>query len=135
VIDIKDFAIREGDHLHFTLPVAPAAALADARTDQRSNPLYWSSFRRSTRTITVRLPEQYPKILLKPADFVWTAPNNAGTISWTCRETVVDGRTELIFTLAQELAPAVFTPAQYPVLQEARRRLQHPSATTILLGK
>ena len=135
VIDIKDFAIREGDHLHFTLPVAPAAALADARTDQRSNPLYWSSFRRSTRTITVRLPEQYPKILLKPADFVWTAPNNAGTIAWTCRETVVDGRTELIFTLAQELAPAVFTPAQYPVLQEARRRLQHPSATTILLGK
>ena len=131
---IANFATFDGDFCYFSLPTALAGPLGVARNASRRNPLNWN-LQDTIDEIVVTLPGNYPNILLAPADYSWNAPGNGGSIEWKCVATPRGNATELRFTHRVNTAPTVILPKQYPRLQEALRRLQHPAATTILLGK
>ncbi|MBO4621025.1 MAG: DUF3857 domain-containing protein [Victivallales bacterium] len=131
---IANFATFEGDFCYFTIPVSLGAPLEVAKNNQRYNPLNWP-LADSIEEIFITLPANYPKLLLAPADFNWNAPADGGSISWQSTTTTSGKTTMLRFTYRVNTAPTVILPRQFPRLQEALQRLQHPAATTILLGK
>ena len=131
---VDNFATFDGDFCYFSLPVALAGPLGGARNAQRHNPLSWPQ-QDTTTEIVVTLPANYPRLLLAPANYTWNAPADGGSIDWQCVSATNGNATELRFTSRVNTAATVILPRQYPRLQEALRRLQHPAATTILLGK
>ncbi len=132
---VANFATFEGDFCYFSLPIALGGPLGVAKSNRRYNPLNWPRLD-SIEEITVTLPANYPQILLAPANYQWNAPADGGSISWQCQpSTNAAGATELRFTYRVNTNPTVILPRQFPRLQEALQRLQHPAATTILLSK
>ncbi len=135
---ITDFAVLEGNHCHFRLPIsihAPLMALAS--TETRNYPLYLRAAQKKNSEITIVLPDNFPKILMVPSDITWKAPAGAGTISWKCRLAgrSATGAQKLTFTYNVDMNPAVIPPTAYPEILDAIQRLQAPAATTILLEK
>ncbi|MBP5300646.1 MAG: DUF3857 domain-containing protein, partial [Victivallales bacterium] len=132
---VENFATFDGDYCYFQLPASLGGVLNVAKTSRRFNPLSWP-MQNSVLDIVVTLPPEYPNLLLAPADFLWKAPADGGSIAWKCsKETALNGTRELRFTYQVQTATTFILPRQFPQLQLALQRFQHPAATTILLSK
>ncbi len=136
-VNLAHCATMEGDFCYLTLPAALAAPLAYARAPRLFHPLYRPSFQSSEIHLEVELPPAYPRLLMAPADFLWKAPDGAGTIAWKKEaDPAREGAPRrLRFTLSVDMAPGITTLHHYPQYQEAYRRLLHPDAVTLLLAR
>ena len=130
-VTIEKFAVRDGSHLYFSLPINLSGML-NLRSDTRDNPLYWDTPLRFTATATVALPEKFPTRLLVPPDLAWSAPEDAGTISVRSTASATDPRS---FTVTYDVAlePAIIPAERYADVLDINRRLSHPRMHTILL--
>ncbi len=135
-LKVDHFACEDGQFCYFTLNNPAAAVLRCARAENRESPLLWSNYSQSEREISITMPPSYKKPLMTPAKFNWRAPGGS-TVDVKCRQsgTTPIGALEYVFTIKTDIQPTFFQPAQYPVLQDALKQLQHPSTNSVLLGK
>ncbi|MCQ2403322.1 MAG: DUF3857 domain-containing protein [Lentisphaeria bacterium] len=136
-VQIPNCASFDGDFCYLRLPTSLSEALAYASAKRQFHPLYRSGFQKEVERLTVKLPADYPNVVLAPADFSWRAPDGAGTISWkhTVTQTLPGEPLEFQFTYTVDLKPGITPLRLYPAYQEAFRRLLHPAANTLLLSK
>ncbi len=134
---LKNCATQDGDFCYLRLPLSLADAIGYARAKRQFHPLYHGNFQQGVTTLEVTLPATFPNIVLAPNDYRWVAPDNAGVISWQCKDlsTPFGASKKLRFTLSVDLQPGITPVRLYDQYQEAYRYLKHPAATTLLLSK
>ncbi len=129
------FAVIDNDFMYFNLPES-LAGLFRFWSDTRKNPYYRSRPRKVDIRIEVALPEAFPRAVLLPPEIDWQGPAGTGRVKVESRLSSQDAeRVRLRMDLHADLNPAVVPPGQYARLMEIMRRLTHPGARTVLLGK
>ena len=143
-VTVKRFAVRDGEFFYFALP-RTLKGLLGLRAQVRKNPLYRPLPGRTTIRTIITPPEGFGRIVLKPSEMTWQAPNEAGEVrveqkTFRTEHSATDdsippsaGRTSLVIKQSADLEPAVIPAADYDALLELERRLSHPRAGTILL--
>ncbi len=140
-VKIDQFAVRDGEYLYFKL-FDTLQYLMNFRADQRHNPIYWPETQDFKLSYKIKLPEGYDVVLPELPDvnsntssetiLTWNAPEQNGNVA------VVPSKTEngdLHILYDVHLKPAFLSAARYHELLEIDQRLDHPSASTILLKK
>ena len=137
-VKAERYAVRDGEFLYFRLP-GTLRNLLGLRSDERQNPLYWASERRSVIRTTVSLPPGFARPVLMPEALRWQAPAKGGelTVEEQYEPAAQAGSGSsggaLTITHTVELDPAVIDAADYGDLLEIHRRLSHDQARMVLL--
>ncbi len=147
---VTQFGVRDGDFLYFRLPET-LDKLMRLRGDTRESPHYRDKHIRTRIVTIVALPEKFGNVELQPAEFLWVAPLNSGTVAVTTGQWVagsavppelfgldieLTGIKGRVFWVVHDadLDPALIDASDYAEMLEIMRRLGHPAARTVLLA-
>ena len=140
-VRVPRYAIRAGAYLYFTMP-ASLQDLFGYRSETRDNPIYWPGPRLIAIRTTLALPPEFATLALQPAEVEWKAPQDAGEVrilphrrnESTSAEGGQAGVNGASWVIEQtvNLCPALIPATDYDGLLSIQRRLNHPSARTIL---
>jgi hypothetical protein len=126
---LKNYAVRDGDHLYFTLPEVLGNIL-QIQSDRRDTPFCIETPIHTSYSYEIDLPTDWQPVLL-PEEFEAELPNGAGTVR--VRTSVL--RNKLMILQEASVEPAIIPVEEYGQLLELTDRLTRPAAHTILLKK
>ncbi|MBC8207424.1 MAG: DUF3857 domain-containing protein [Kiritimatiellales bacterium] len=126
---LKNYAVRDGDHIYFTLP-GELGNLLQIQSDRRDTPFYIPNPIQTSLLYEIELPAGWRPVLM-PETFKTELPANGGTVQ--VQASAVRGGM-VIFQQA-DINPSIIPVKEYDELLELSDRLTRPSANTILLKK
>jgi len=146
---VTQFGVRDKNFIYFRLPET-LENLMKLRGDARETPYYRDSHIRTRIVTIVVLPDEFGNVELHPAELLWVAPLNSGTVAVTTGQWVagsavppelsgididLSGIKGRVFWAVHDadLDPALIDASDYAELLEIMRRLSHPAASTVLL--
>jgi len=127
--NVKNYAVRDGDYLYFTLPEG-LGNLLGLKSNRRDSPFYIEAPLDVTFAYEITLPKGWTPSLI-PESFCFVLPNGGGTVTTTAQ---VMG-TKLVVEQHADLKPALIPVEEYDRLQTVTDRLTRPAARTVLLKK
>ena len=126
--NLKNYAVRDGDHIYFTLPEVLGNVL-QIQSDRRDSPFYIRNPLYTSTLYEIDLPPGWKPVLV-PRDFETKLPAGG-----TVRVRVAVVRNKLIILQEAAIEPAIISVKKYEELLELNDRLTRPAARTILLKK
>lgn len=130
-VKVERYAVVDGDYMYLDLPYT-LRNLFRLRSDERTNPIYWSGSRNSEVETEIKLPAGWRNIVFMPDAVEWDAPNDGGEVEVEI-EMEEDGVLEIEHEI--ELDAAVISADDYDELLEINQKLSQPSAGAILLRR
>lgn len=133
-VKIPQYAVRDGEHLYFTLPQALDQVFT-LRTDQRENPLYLDERGSRHICVTAHLPAGFETVM-QPANQRLAGLAGARIDVQVSGGAAKDGaKVPLVVQSDVERTPAIVTQSDYSRLVEWDRVLSHRRARTVVLRK
>ena len=126
---LKNYAVRDGDHIYFTLPET-LGNLLKIKSDRRNTPFYIPHPIRTSLFYEIELPAGWQPVLA-PESFKTELPAEGGTVQ--VRTSPVRGG--IVILQQADIKPSIIPVKEYDELLELNDRLTRPAANTILLKK
>ncbi len=132
-VNVPRYAVKESKYLYFTLPLDMLKSLIRVGSDERFMPYYRSSFRKFKIKCNITLPKEYGQILMRPAGFKWSYPNDGGEITYSIKNDP-ENSNRLIAICSVDLKPSIVKPRRFSDLIFIADRLGKTATWLILSG-
>ena len=129
-IEVKDFAVVDGDYYYLNLPVIFSSGLA-LRGTERTIPWMSNIDITNIAKLTVVMPKSYTKAVLVPQDKQINLPDGLAKINIS---SLIHGNT-IVMEYKSDYDPAIVDSNEYKYLLEADKEISHPQSWTVLLSK